>query len=113
MHPPCIALPSILVRPEEVVTVFAGTAGSLVCVANGEPPPSISWFRNGMELVNGSFGNVSIFETVLNRTLDWTVQSILDVCEFRPNFSGNFSCQACTPFGQQTVDFQLQVVSGT
>ena len=107
---PPVALPSILVHPEEVVFVFAGTAMSLVCVANGQPPPSISWFRNGMELVNGSFGSVLTIETV---TLDRRVQSILDVCEFQANFSGNFSCQAHNPFGQQTVDFQLQVVSGT
>ena len=97
-------------RPEEVVTVFAGTAGSLVCVGNGEPTPSISWFRNGMEIRNGSFpSSVTIFEQILNET---DVQSILEVCTFDASFGGNFSCQALNNFGNETVMFQLLVSSG-
>ena len=97
-------------RPEEVVTVFAGTAGSLVCVANGEPTPSISWFRNGMEIRNGSFpSSVTIIEQILNET---NVESILEVCAFDASFGGNFSCQALNIFGNQMLMFQLIVISG-
>ena len=109
---PPVALPSILVRPEEVVTVFAGTAGSLVCVANGEPTPSISWFRNGMEIKNESFARVTILETVLNSNHNGSIQSIMEACPFESGFSGNFSCQAYNSFGNQAVDFELSVASG-
>ena len=105
-------LPSIVVRPEEIVSVFARSTGSLVCVANAEPAPTISWLRNGEELSNGSFASVTITETVLNGSNDRTIISILDVCPLDAQFSGNFSCQALNIYGQQTVEFQIQVFSG-
>ena len=109
---PPVALPSILVHPEEVVGVFAGAIGSLVCVANGEPPPSISWFRNGMEIRNESFVSVTIVERVLNSNHNGSIQSIMEVCPFESGFSGNFSCQAFNGFGNQAVNFELLVASG-
>ena len=112
MFLPNAGLPSILVRPEEVVTVFAGTTGSLVCVANAEPTPTITWFRNGMEISNESFPGVIIEATIVNGTDEQTVLSILDVCPFQSQFSGNFSCTALNFYGNQTVDFLIQVISG-
>ena len=98
-------------HPEEVVTVLAGTAGSLVCVANGEPTPSISWFRNGVEIRNAT--SVMIIERTLNESYSGNFLSSLEVFSLEPAFSGNFSCQAINPFGGQNADFQLLVDSGT
>lgn len=112
MFLPNAGLPSILVRPEEVVTVFAGTTGSLVCVANAEPTPNITWFRNGMEILNESFADVTIVETILNGSDSGNILSTLEVCPFQSSFAGNFNCQASNLYGNQTVEFQLQILSG-
>ena len=105
-------LPSILVRPEETVLALAGSEGSLTCVANAEPPPAISWFRNKVELTNASFPSVTIYETTLNSTLDGNLLSVLEVCPFEDTFSGNFSCQASNLYGNATALFQILVLSG-
>ena len=99
-------------RPEETVIALAGSEGSLTCVANAEPPPDITWFRNGVELTNASFPSVTIYETTLNSTLDGNFFSVLEVCPFEDTFSGNFSCQASNFYGNATAPFQIQVLSG-
>ncbi len=99
--------PSILVYPEDVL-VSAGSSGSLSCAADAVPSPTISWFRNGVEIQNESFASVTIIE----RDLGGQLLSILEVCLFESSLSGNFSCQALNIYGNQTVEFQLQVASG-
>ena len=106
------ALPSFLLSPEDVVTVDAGSTGSLLCAAIAEPTPTISWFRNGIQILNDSYSNIIIVDTLVDGTDNGTVQSSLEVCPFESDLSGDFSCQALNIYGNQTVEFQLLVLSG-
>ena len=78
-------------------------------MATGVPRPSLSWFRNGIEIQNETYSSITIAESALNETY---VQSILDVCPFESSLAGTFTCQALNFYGNTTITFELLVNKG-
>ena len=103
-------LPFILAHPDRVSSVEAGSAGSLMCLVTGFPIPTVSWFRNGAEeILSDTFPTVKVVDPVVNGS---NVQSVLEVCPFTSNLTGNYSCRALNFYGNATFMFQLQVNAG-
>ena len=110
-HPPtCTVVPSIMLRPEPSVDINVGASGVFACIARGVPLPAITWFQNGMEIVNGT-GNFNIDNSAFNDTED-TIQSLLEICPIQPGHAGTYSCQARNAYGNDTATLEVVVNEG-
>ena len=96
--------------PERAVGVVAGGAGSLTCVAYGQPRPNMTWFRDGIPIDNST--HFTIYETFLEDTNVSFVQSILEVCLFLPELEGNYSCHTENELGSNFFTFSINVTYG-
>ncbi len=101
-----VTVPFLAVAPEietspEDTTALAGTTAILKCSARGDPPPTLSWWRNG-ELVNVSGDpRVQVHE---NGSL--TIENVMmeDV--------GVYQCVAENSQGQEESDGAMLTVDG-
>ena len=96
--------------PEKLVSVVAGSAGSLTCVAYGQPQPDVIWLKDGMPLQNAS--TLTIYGTYLEDANMSFVQSILEICTFLPEQQGNYSCYTDNSHGNNSFSFQITVFYG-
>ena len=85
----------------------AGNTITFVCVASGDPNPSISWNRGDAVLNNDS--RVTIYEDLVTEDGVTFVQSILELCSVEEADAGQYSCFVDNTFGNDTVSFVLAV----
>ena len=90
--------------------VVVGEAGSLTCVAYGQPQPNITWLRDGSPIRNDSGAN--IYDTIFVETNRSFVISILEVCLFRLELEGNYSCYTENKLGNDSFPFRINVTYG-
>lgn len=76
--------PPVIIQGPENATVEAGQTVSLICVADGQPTPRISWFFNGDAIPD-------------NFVLD---PSNFTLTEVAPVNSGFYHCEAVNEVGQ-------------
>ena len=88
----------------------AGNTIISVCVAYGDPNPSITWSRGGTVLSNDS--RVTIYEEVVTENGVMFVQSIIEVCSAEAGDAGQYSCFAENSFGNDTTVIELTVNAG-
>lgn len=100
----------LLVYPDRLVSVVAGSAGSLTCVAYGQPQPSITWLKDGVPIENGSYA--TIYDTYLVDANMSFAQSILEICMFLPEQDGNYSCYTENQLGNFSFPFEINVIYG-
>ena len=84
-----------------------GNTINFVCVASGDPNPSISWNRGDTILNNDS--RVTTFEDLVTEDGVTFVQSILELCSAEEADAGQYSCFADNTFGSHTASFVLTV----
>ena len=94
-------------HPNQTTAVDAGNSITFVCVAYGNPNPSISWNRGDTILSNDS--RVTIYEELMTEIGVTFVQSILALCTAEEADAGQYSCFAANILGNDTTSFVLTV----
>ena len=97
----------IVIRPNQTSAVDAGNTVTFVCVASGDPNPSISWNRGETVLSNDS--RVTIYEDLVTENETTFVQSILELSSAEEADAGQYSCFAANTLGNDTASFVLTV----
>ena len=97
----------IVIRPNQTIAVDAGNTVTFVCVASGDPNPSISWNRGDTVLNNDS--RVTIYEDLVTENGVTFVRSILELCSAEEADAGQYSCFAENILGNDTASFVLTV----
>ena len=82
----------------EDVTVIKGNVASLLCNADGIPPPTISWFKDGGTLLPDH--NVIFLKR----------NTTLEMRRARVNDTGRYTCVANNTAGQASRHFSLKVL---
>ena len=97
----------IVIRPNQTTNVDAGNTIVAVCVAYGDPNPSITWSRGDAVVSNDS--RVTIYEELVTENGVTFVQSIIEVCSAEETDAGQYSCFAENAFGNDTAVIELTV----
>ena len=97
----------IVIHPNQTTAVDAGNAIIFVCMAYGDPNPSISWNRGATVLNNDS--RIIFYEELVINSWVTFVQSILMLCSAEEADAGQYSCFAENMFGNDTASFMLTV----
>ena len=97
----------IVIRPNQTTSVDAGNTIISVCVAYGDPNPSITWSRGDAVVSNDS--RVTIYEELVTENGVTFVQSIIEVCSAEETDAGQYSCFAENAFGNDTAVIELTV----
>ena len=97
----------IVIRPNQTTNVDAGNTIISVCVAYGDPNPSITWSRGDAVVSNDS--RVTIYEELVTENGVTFVQSIIEVCSAEETDAGQYSCFAENAFGNDTAVIELTV----
>ena len=98
---------SRIVIISDSATIAAARTGVFVCVASGDPAPSISWSRGGAPLSNGT--RFSIYEELVTVNGVTFVESILVICSVEQGDAAQYSCVASNSIGSDTANFNLTV----
>jgi len=98
----------IVVRPEAVNDVTAGTSALLACVASGHPLPSITWNAIG-ETINET--EISIYTEILMQGGLTFIKSVLEICSVGKNSVTNYQCTAESSASNDTFQFELLVAT--
>ena len=93
-------------RPNQTFAVDAGNTITFLCVASGNPTPSISWNREDTVLNNDS--QVTVYEELVTENEVTFLQSILELCAEEAD-AGQYSCFANNTLGNDTASFVLTV----
>ena len=100
----------IVVSPNVTDPFTEGDTVALACTATGRPYPTIQWYKDGVLITNDSL--TSIYnEEVENNGLLFTT-SILEVCSVGSENIGSYSCVAGNSAGNDSFDFDVQVMLG-
>ena len=97
----------IAIRPNQTIAVDAGNTITFVCVASGDPNPSISWNKGDTVLNNDS--RITIYENLVTENGVALVQSILELRSTEEADAGQYSCFAENVLGNDTASFVLTV----
>ena len=98
----------IVVHPEAVNDVTAGTSALLACVASGYPLPSITWNAIG-KTINET--EISIYTEILMQGGLTFIKSVLEICSVGKNSVTNYQCTAESSASNDTVQFELLVAT--
>ena len=96
-----------MIHPRNVTEVDSGDTITVGCVAYGDPPPYLSWRKDGVELANGS--RIQIYEERVTESGLTFIKSILEICSTSVADIGQYSCSANNTLGFESADFDLQV----
>ena len=96
-----------MIRPNQTIEVDTGNTITLVCVAYGDPNPSISWSQGDTVLSNNS--RITIFEELVTENGVTFLRSILVLCSAEEADAGQYSCFADNTLGNDTASFVLTV----
>ena len=99
-----------MIRPNVTDPFTEGDTVSLVCTATGRPFATIQWYKDGIELTNGSLTSIYNEQFEGNGLLFTT--SILEVCSVGSEDSGTYSCIASNFVGNDSVEFDVLVQLG-
>ena len=102
--------PVIVVRPNVTDPFTEGDTIALACTATGRPYPTIQWYKDGVLLTNGSL--ISIYDEQFENGGLLFTSSILEVCSVGIADNGTYSCVATNSAGNDSVDFDVQVMLG-
>ena len=102
--------PTIFVHPNVTDPFYEGDTVALACTATGRPYPTIQWYKNGALLTDESLTTIYNEEVEQNGLLFTT--SILEVCNVSTDDRGTYSCVAKNPAGNDTSEFDIQVMLG-
>ena len=104
--------PSIVIRPNVTEPFVEGDTVQLVCTATGRPSPMIQWYKDGVLLTNDSLSLTSIYDEEFESNNLLFSSSILELCSVGADSEGTYSCQALNTAGNDSVEFDIQVMLG-
>lgn len=96
--PTLAELPYILEIPAES-EVFAGYIFQITCVAQSDPPPRITWLKDGSMLTDAS----------ISVSYPSPMMSLLVIPQTQRTHAGQYTCVAENPAGQVTKSSKLKV----
>ena len=86
---------SIVVQPPATSKVDVDTIVELVCVAYGNPVPTISWARRGISNINNdSLPNALVYSDIVWYGDVMFRKSVLQFCAITSRDSGEYTCSA-------------------
>ena len=84
---------------------------ALACTATGRPYATIQWYKDGVLLTNDSLTTIYNEEIEQNGLLFTT--SILELCSVGADDRGTYSCVAENLVGNDTSEFDIEVMLGS
>ena len=96
----------VVIYPQDTM-VMAGNTALLVCVAYGDPQPSVTWRKGTVSLSNSS--QIRIYEQLLNQSGFIFVRSVLEICNTNAAHTGEYSCTTDNGVGNHSISFQLTI----
>ena len=105
----CTHAVTIVIAPEEENDVFAGTTNIFTCVATGIPNPSITWWKDGTQVLSDDRIDITMTTQEIDGVI--FVTSILQICNITIANDGNYQCVAEVPRLTDTADFNIYVQS--
>ena len=99
-----------MIRPNVTDPFTEGDTVALACTATAKPFATIQWYKDGIELTNGSLTSIYNEQFEGNGLLFTT--SILEVCSVGSEDSGTYSCVASNFVGNDSVEFDVLVQQG-
>lgn len=103
-------VPTIVVSPNVTGPFTEGDTVALACTATGRPYPTIQWYKDGVLLTNESL--TTIYNEEIEQNGLFFTTSILEVCSVGADDRGTYSCVAENPAGNDTSEFEIQVMLG-
>ena len=82
----------IVISPDEVSRVEAGSTNFLSCVAFGDPLPNITWSRDSTDLSSDT--RITIHEEIVTENTVDFVKSTFQICGIKHSDSDKYSCNA-------------------
>ena len=102
--------PTIVIHPNVTNPFTEGDTMAIACTATGRPYPTIQWYKDGVLLTNKSLTTIYNDKVEQNSLLFTT--SILEVWSVGADDRGTYSCVAENPAGNDTSEFDIQVMLG-
>ena len=85
--------PAIVVHPPNATSVDYGSTIEAVCVAYGNPIPSISWTKSGCSNISAS-GYARVYNEIVTYNDVSFRKSVLQLCNVKENDTDSYSCSA-------------------
>ena len=86
---------SIVVQPPATSKVEVDTIVELVCVAYGNPVPTISWVRGDISIINNdSLPNALVYSDIVSYGDVMFRKSVLQFCAITARDTGDYTCFA-------------------
>ena len=98
-----------VLQPEAKTEVDIGYTLDLICVAYGDPLPSITWSRAGNILQMSNSSDITIYEEVVIEGGVTFAKSILQICDAEESDIYQFNCTATSVDMNDSVSFALSV----
>ena len=100
----------IVIQPNVTDPFTEGDTVSLACTASGVPYPTVQWYKGGVLLTNESL--TSIYNEEFESSGLQFTSSILELCSVNEDDVGTYSCQASNSAGNDSIEFDVQVMLG-
>ena len=94
--------PSVVVRPPSDTTVDYGSTVEAVCIAYGNPVPTITWNKDGCSDIS-CITNAKMFSEVVTYGDVSFRKSTLQLCNVDGSNTGSYSCSASNGIGGEGV----------
>ena len=103
----CICVVTIVIVPNDSL-IYAGSTNSFVCVAVGTPDPSITWWRNDIQLFSDDRINITMETDDINNIT--YITSILQISNAHHIYdTGEYMCVAEVPMLNDSASFMVFV----
>ena len=104
-----VPLPAEVVLLSKDTLVSARNTILLTCVGLGNPPPSLSWEREGLTTLQNN-SRTTIFERVIVKNGFMFTRSVLQICRVTAEGdTGSYNCTATNIFGNDSTRVELTV----
>ena len=102
-----VSTPKFLTTANQNKTQFAGSTSTFACLADGNPPPTLSWWRNGRPIED------SEKYAIIKKSATFKVGTSLRILKSEKSDSGAYECRARNDYGRARTIFNLEIQAPT